>query len=89
MVASLAGYYAFQSALPDCGPPRNTTLGHIYWAVPLALLLAQSGVIARAGRIAGRSQTLTIVIVVLAGTVSVVGGAGIFLHFFAAGNCGE
>ncbi len=87
--AALAGYYAFESSLPNCGPPRNTTLGRIYWLVPLALLVAQTVVVAVTGRKTGRSPTATIAVVVLAAVVAVVGSVAIFLHFYAAGNCGE
>lgn len=89
VIAALAGYYAFESGLPDCGPPRNTTLGQIYWLVPLALLVAQTFAVALTGRKTGRSPTATIAVVVLAAVIAVVGGLAIFLHFYAAGNCGE
>lgn len=89
VVTALAGYYAIESSLPKCGPPRNTAVGRIYWLIPLALLVAQSGVLAVAGRKTRRSPTLTIVVVALAAVVAVLGGAAIFLHFYIAGDCGE
>lgn len=89
VVAALAGYYAFESSIPDCGPAGNTTLGRIYWLIPLALLLAQSGAVSLSARKTGRSPTVTVAVVVLAAVVAVLGGAAIFLHFFIAGNCGE
>jgi hypothetical protein len=89
VATALAGYYAFESSLPDCGPPRNTFLGQIYWLVPIALIGAQSGVLGWAGIRTGRSLIVTIAVVVVAAVVALLGGTAIFLHFFAAGNCGE
>ena len=89
MIVALGFYYAFEASVPKCGPPRNTFLGRIYWLVPLALLTAQSGVVALLGRKAGRSPIATVVIVLVAALIACLVGAAIWLSFFAAGNCGE
>jgi hypothetical protein len=57
--------------------------------VPLALLGAQSGVVALSGGKTGRSPVATVVVLLLAAVVTLLGGAAIWLHFFAVGNCGE
>lgn len=89
VAAALAGYYAFEASLPDCGPPRNTLLGRIYWLVPLALLTAQSVAVILVGRRTGRSAILTGAVVALTTVIALIGGVAIWLHFFAAGDCGE
>lgn len=41
------------------------------------------------GRMTKRSPGVTLTVVGLALVVAVLGGMAIFLHFYAAGNCGE
>jgi hypothetical protein len=89
VVVALGGYYAFEASVPDCGPPRNTTLGQIYWFVPLAILLAQSGVVAVIGRKTHRTPGIVITALVLALLLTLLGGALVLLHFYGLGDCGE
>lgn len=86
---ALVGYLAFDAALPVCGPPRNTFLGHIYWYVPVALLIAESGIVALVGRKTHRSSSALITALVMTVIVTLVGDLVVWFSFFAAGNCGE
>ena len=87
--AATAGYYAFSASLPDCGPPRNTTLGQIYWFVPLTLLLLQSSSLAIAGFRTQRGIMQVAAVIALALLVTLFADAGILIYFFSVGNCGE
>ncbi len=89
VVTALAAYYTFLSSLPDCGPLGNTTLGRIYWFVPLGILAAQSGAIALGARITKRSLGVTVTVIAAAAVLAGLGGIAIFGHFFGAGHCGE
>lgn len=89
IIAALLGYLAFEASLPPCGPPRDTTLGHIYWYVPLALLIAVGSVVALVGRRTHRSSTALATALVAALFLTLVGDVVVWFAFFAAGNCGE
>jgi len=89
VVCALGGYLAFQASLPLCGPPQNTFLGHIYWLVPLGLLLAQCGIVAVAGRKTNRTSATIATTLVAALSVTLIGDVIIFFAFYAAGDCGE
>ena len=89
IAVALAAYYAFAASLPDCGPSQNSTLGEIYWFVPLAILMGQSRAVALSGAKTARSRGVIVSIALLAAVVTVIGGVAIWIHFFIAGNCGE
>ena len=88
-IVAIAGYYLFLHGLPACGPPRNTTLGAVYWWVPLGILFLQTLLLLLASMKHGVVPRVAVVTIVVVAIVTVVADAGIWLHFFAAGDCGE
>jgi hypothetical protein len=89
VVCALGSYLVFEASLPPCGPPRDTVLGRVYWFVPAALLIAQSGVVALMGHKTRRSSASVVTALVLALVMTLVGDLVVWFAFFAAGNCGE
>lgn len=89
VACAVGGYLIFQASLPLCGPPQNTFLGHIYWYVPLALLIAQTAVLAIVGRKTHRSTSAVLTALGVALVVTLVGDFVVFFLYYAAGDCGE